>query len=57
MNMVYNLLIFCEIFNVKFQGFWYTVIKVKFVNKDEQNAMLILNTSRHHMIKCSCELL
>ena len=44
MNMVYNKLIFLY-------------IKVKPVNKDEQNATFMLNTSRHHMIKCSCELL
>ena len=40
---------FCEIFNVNFQGTWY--VKVKSVNKDEQTATLILDMSRCHMIK------
>ena len=39
MIMVYNELIFHEIFKVNFRGTWN--IKVKSVNTDEQNATLI----------------
>ena len=49
MNRVYNKLIFREIFNLNFQGSWY--IKVMSVNKDDENATLILDMSSRHMIK------